>query len=97
MTLADNVHIIKSKYRSKSDGFRGLKLKLRYTMTNSAGTIVCESSSEHCFLTRDGRFIRISNEYPEFLEDPDRTGSIRLMNTRKGVSLTFYLYQSISA
>ena len=31
------------------DSFRGLKLKLRYTMTNSTGTVVCEASSEHCF------------------------------------------------
>ena len=48
------------------DIFRGLKLKLRYTMMNSTGSIVCEASSEHCFLSRDGRFIRISKEYPEF-------------------------------
>ena len=48
------------------DIFRGLKLKLRYTMMNSTGSVVCEASSEHCFLSRDGRFIRISKEYPEF-------------------------------
>ena len=48
------------------DSFRGLKLKLRYIMTNSAGKVVCEASSEHCFIGRDGRFIRISKEYPEF-------------------------------
>ena len=48
------------------DSFRGLKLKLRYTMMNSTGSVVCEASSEHCFLSRDGRFIRISKEYPEF-------------------------------
>ena len=48
------------------DSFRGLKLKLRYTMMNSTGSVVCEASSEHCFLGRDGRFIRISKEYPEF-------------------------------
>lgn len=29
-------------------------------------TIVCEAASEHCFLGKDGRFIRISKEYPEF-------------------------------
>lgn len=27
---------------------------------------VCEALSEHCFLGKDGRFIRISKEYPEF-------------------------------
>ena len=48
------------------EGFRGLKLRLNYTMTNAAGTIVCEASSEHCFLSKDGGFIRIKKEYPEF-------------------------------
>ena len=48
------------------EGFRGLKLKLNYTMTNAAGNIVCEASSEHCFLGKDGGFIRIKKEYPEF-------------------------------
>ena len=48
------------------EGFRGLKLKLRYTMTNDAGSIVCEASSEHCFLGKDGRFVQIRKEYPEF-------------------------------
>ena len=47
------------------EGFRGLKLKLNYTMTNAAGNIVCEASSEHCFLGKDGGFIRIKKEYPE--------------------------------
>ena len=48
------------------EGFRGLKLKLNYTMTNAAGSVVCEASSEHCFLGKDGGFIRIKKEYPEF-------------------------------
>ena len=47
------------------DALRGLKLKLRYTMTNAAGVVVCEAASEHCFI-RNGKIIRVDREYPEF-------------------------------
>lgn len=62
-TFPDDVFITVSV-----EGFRGLKLKLQYTMTNSEGAVVCESSSEHCFIGRDGSFVRIKKEYPEFWE-----------------------------
>ena len=60
-TFPENVYVAVAV-----DALRGLKLKLRYTMTNAAGVVVCEAASEHCFLGKDGRFIRISKEYPEF-------------------------------
>lgn len=46
--------------------FRGIKLKLKYLMTNEAGKVVCEASSEHCFLDKDGKPVKINREYPEF-------------------------------
>lgn len=46
--------------------FKGIKLKLRYLMTNEAEKIVCEGKSEHCFLDRQGIPIRLKKEFPEF-------------------------------
>lgn len=48
--------------------FKGVKLKLRYLMQKSEGTIVCEGHSEHCFLDSEGKIIRLKKEYPEFCE-----------------------------
>ena len=40
---------------------------LRYLMTNAAsGETVCEAVSEHCFLDREGRFVRLKREMPDF-------------------------------
>ena len=46
--------------------FRSIKLRMKYVMKNGSGTVVCEAASEHCFLSRDGKFVRIDKEYPEF-------------------------------
>ena len=46
--------------------FRSVRLRIRYTMKNEAGTVVCEGASEHCFLSKEGKLIRIDKEYPEF-------------------------------
>ncbi len=46
--------------------FRGIRLRLKYIMTNESGTIVCEASSEHCFLGKEGKIIRIDKEFPDF-------------------------------
>ncbi|MCR4612132.1 MAG: acyl-CoA thioesterase [Lachnospiraceae bacterium] len=48
--------------------FNGVKLKLGYTMTNQDGKTVCEASSEHCFLSKDGKFVRVKKLYPEFYD-----------------------------
>lgn len=48
--------------------FKGVKLKLKYIMKNSDGKIVCEAYSEHCFLDRQGKPVRMSKEYPLFNE-----------------------------
>ena len=46
--------------------FRSIKLRLKYVMTNAGGEIVCEGASEHCFIDKAGKFVRIDKEYPEF-------------------------------
>ena len=51
---------------------RGVRVKFGYTMTDGRGTVVCEASSEHCFLSKDGKVIRISKEYPDFFETISR-------------------------
>ena len=48
--------------------FKGVKLKIRYVMTNEEGKTVCESTSEHCFLDAEGRLIRLNKKYPEFYD-----------------------------
>lgn len=45
---------------------RGIRLKLKYVMKNEEGTVVCKASSEHCFIGREGKIIRVNEEYPEF-------------------------------
>ena len=48
--------------------FRGVKLKLRYRMYNAEGKTVFEARSEHCFLDKEGKLIRLKNKHPEFCE-----------------------------
>ena len=48
--------------------FKGVRLKLAYTMKNSEGQTVCQAHSEHCFLDASGNLIRLKKEYPEFYE-----------------------------
>ena len=50
----------------KVSKFDGLKLKLNYDMKNERGDIVCKAHSEHCFLDREGKPLRMKSEYPEF-------------------------------
>ena len=45
--------------------FRGVKLHLAYVMKNAEGKTVCEAASEHAFLDRNGRPVRMKKEYPE--------------------------------
>ena len=45
--------------------FRGVKLRLKYVMKDASGKVVCESTSEHGFLNREGRPVRMKQEFPE--------------------------------
>ena len=46
--------------------FRSIKLRIKYVMSKENGDVVCEGASEHCFLNKDGKLVRIDKEYPEF-------------------------------
>ena len=46
--------------------FKGVRMKLGYSMENAAGTVVAVGRSEHCFIDRDGKLINMNKRYPEF-------------------------------
>lgn len=46
--------------------FKGVKLN--YEMRKQDGQLACEAYSEHCFLTAEGRLIRMQKEYPELYQ-----------------------------
>lgn len=48
--------------------FKGVKLKLKYEMKNQNNALVCEGHSEHCFINKEGKLIRLQKEYPEFYQ-----------------------------
>lgn len=45
------------------------RLVLSYTMKNEEGTEVFTAASEHCFLNRKGRLVRLDRVLPDFYED----------------------------
>ena len=47
--------------------FNGVVLSIRYQMEKTSdGETVCEARSEHVFLNKEGRFVRLKRELPEF-------------------------------
>lgn len=48
--------------------FNGVVLTIRYTMTNQWDETVCEARSEHVFVSREGRIVRMKKEQPAFCE-----------------------------
>lgn len=60
-TFADLISI-----RVSVEEFKGVKLKLKYEMKNQNDILVCEGHSEHCFVDRAGKILRLQKEYPEF-------------------------------
>ena len=48
------------------ESFDGVILAIRYDMRSAGGETVCTARSEHVFLTREGRFVRLKREMPEF-------------------------------
>ena len=49
--------------------FNGVVLTLQYDMRNpKSGEQVCAASSEHVFLDREGRFVRMKRVMPQFCE-----------------------------
>jgi len=46
----------------------GVRLKLKYTMTNAQGVLICEARSEHCFMTPQGKLLRLKKDLPGFYQ-----------------------------
>ncbi len=59
-TFSDKVYINVSVKE-----FKGVKLFLSYEMKNEEGDVVCLGTSGHAFLNKEGRPIRMKQEYPE--------------------------------
>ena len=48
--------------------FKGVRLKLNYKMFNDQDELVCQASSEHCFLNGDGKLVCLKKDYPDFYQ-----------------------------
>lgn len=46
--------------------FKGLKVTIGYEMKNKKGEAVLEGSSVHCFMTPQGRPVRVEKDFPDF-------------------------------
>ncbi len=60
-TFGDEIAI-----RVSVESFNGIVLEIAYEMRSQAGDIVCTARSEHVFLNREGHFVRMKREMPEF-------------------------------
>ena len=60
-TFADEVSVTLSV-----ESFNGVTLCLGYAMVKADGVQVCTGRTEHCFLNREGRFLRLKREFPDF-------------------------------
>lgn len=45
----------------------GVRMTLGYEMRKEDGTPVCTATSQHCFLDREGRIVRLQRDHPELL------------------------------
>lgn len=48
------------------EGFNGVILTIGYAMFNDKNETVCTARSEHVFLKKEGGFVRMKRELPEF-------------------------------
>lgn len=53
----------------------GVRLKLGYQMEKTDGTPVFSAVSEHCFLDRAGKILRLKKEYPAFYQALIQSGA----------------------
>ncbi|MBR3057052.1 MAG: acyl-CoA thioesterase [Clostridiales bacterium] len=47
---------------------KGVRLQIGYVMKNEEGKPVCEARSEHCFVNKEGRPIRLEKDHPDFYQ-----------------------------
>ncbi len=80
MGIISPVVSVESKYKATTtfpdeieifvtvDEIKGAKIRFNYTMKKADGTICVEAASEHCFLTKDGKIVRLKKDFPDFYE-----------------------------
>lgn len=59
-TFSDTIAI-----RVSVEEFHGVRLKIAYQMVDEQGDLVCQASSEHCFVNEEGQPIRLKRQFPE--------------------------------
>ena len=52
----------------RAEPFTGAALTIGYEMRNQREELVCEARSEHVFLSREGRILRMKKVLPDFCE-----------------------------
>ena len=50
------------------DKVNGATVSFKYIMKKADGTIAFEGKSQHCFLNKDGRLLRLKKDFPDFYE-----------------------------
>ena len=55
-----------------AESFIGVVLALAYEMKNAEGTTVGTARSEHVFLNKEGAFVRLKRQLPEFCDALDQ-------------------------
>ncbi len=53
-------------------GFNGVVITMLYEMRNQNEDLICTARSEHVFVNREGRFVRMKRDMPAFCEAIDR-------------------------
>ena len=46
----------------------GIRIQLMYKMVNQRGVVCCTANSEHCFVTGEGKIVRVDKDFPEFYQ-----------------------------
>ena len=46
--------------------YNGVVLTVAYDMRNGAGDLLCAAESEHVFLSKEGRILRVARDLPDF-------------------------------
>ena len=62
-TFSDKIMI-----RASVKEFNGVKLKFAYEMRNEEGAVVFTATSMHAFLNKEGRPVRMKQDFPELYE-----------------------------
>ncbi len=62
-TFADAVSIVLAV-----ESINGVTLRLRYEMHKGDGVLCCTGHTEHCFLNREGHFLRLKRDFPAFYQ-----------------------------